>query len=406
MSTFRRYKSTVPAYLHDRPRHVILHCLQREESAQHYCLEDVAAVPSEAENQYTVKSSSGKTHLVTLSEPVCSCEDWHRHGFPCKHMFALFLLSETCSWNSLPEKYRKSPRLCIDVGTTVAQPECDVQQQTPDPASDVPEVVDNNCSDIPRNKTEPQKIRKAAKKVRSALKVLEGQSFICQKEDALLSVHDKLEDLSSYLSSMLPTDSSGLVVPDATSFNLADQFRLKRKVQEHSSTAVPEPSLEACRAKRGKPSIERQLRCRVGVSGDKERQQLIRTQQRQKASCRPGFVELQTVAAVSASTSRSTSLSSAAASVQTPATAHNSLPLNIGTVASSRPGFTELQTVAAVSASTSLPLAPASVQTTAASNVPSTRTVDGLNSLDKCLPPATLTAALTGKIRREVPFVD
>ena len=36
MSNYRQYKSFVPDYLHDRPRSVIKHCLERKSKSQKY----------------------------------------------------------------------------------------------------------------------------------------------------------------------------------------------------------------------------------------------------------------------------------------------------------------------------------------------------------------------------------
>ena len=76
-------------------------------------IEDIEA---SCDNQFSVKSS-GRTRIVDLATPSCSCNDWVQqlHGLPCKHMFAVFRNVLGHSWESLPESYRSSAKLSLDV---------------------------------------------------------------------------------------------------------------------------------------------------------------------------------------------------------------------------------------------------------------------------------------------------
>ncbi|XP_065186511.1 uncharacterized protein LOC135817282 [Sycon ciliatum] len=124
------------------------------------------------------------------------------------------------------------------------------------------------------------------------LKVIDAQTFVCTDSSALKNLCAQLEKLSEELAKSLPTDESGLVIQEASSFTLNQHFSARRRLHETYSTAVPDPALESGHAKRGRPAVERHLRCRVGVSGETERRQFLQAQQREKASTRPGSVTL------------------------------------------------------------------------------------------------------------------
>ena len=52
----------------------------------------------------------------------------------------------------------------------------------------------------------------------------------------------------------------------ASAFTLVDQYRAKHRL---CTSAIPDPSLDAGHAKRGRPSVEKDLRCHVGVWGNR-----------------------------------------------------------------------------------------------------------------------------------------
>eukprot|EP00117_Sycon_ciliatum_P008044 scpid75432/ scgid10918/ len=256
-------------------------------------VENVEAV---GDHQYHVKSF-GRTRLVSFETPSCSCEDWNLRALPCKHMFAVFKNVPGCSWESLPEAYRSSPKMTLDIDLG------DGEVQSEDLA--VPEEVNNSPHDevvaqlsnpvsneIPLHRTQQQQCRLEARQARNMLKVIDAQTFVCTDSSALKNLCAQLEKLSEEFAKSLPTDESGLVIQEASSFTLNQHFSARRRLHETYSTAVPDPALQSGHAKRGRPAVERHLRCRVGVSGETERRQFLQAQQREKASTRPGSVTL------------------------------------------------------------------------------------------------------------------
>ena len=114
--TYRTYNAIVPDYLRERPRHVIIHCLERKSSSKKYTEEDILTRDVRT-GKFTIQGSC-KVHSidfgVTTGEPMCTCPDWIEWHIPCKHFFSIFRMVEGWGWNSLPDTYRKSAFLCSD----------------------------------------------------------------------------------------------------------------------------------------------------------------------------------------------------------------------------------------------------------------------------------------------------
>lgn len=113
---YRKYKDSVPSFLHGRPRNVVLHCLDRQAKGRKYDRGSVTML--EEEGSFEVKKSSGGTHRVDFGcntgSPSCSCKDWIRWHIPCKHFFGVFIHYDEWSWNSLPKVYLDSAYLSTD----------------------------------------------------------------------------------------------------------------------------------------------------------------------------------------------------------------------------------------------------------------------------------------------------
>ena len=50
--------------------------------------------------------------------PSCSCPDWQKSHWPCKHMLSLFLLFPENGWDSLSKSYTASPYFNLDKNVT------------------------------------------------------------------------------------------------------------------------------------------------------------------------------------------------------------------------------------------------------------------------------------------------
>ena len=116
---YRQYYSWVPEFLHQRPRSVIAHSLQRIKNCEKekYIDTDVQTLDA-AKGMFSVKCKSGQSVTVNFGvnsgSPSCTCQDWVTHHLPCKHFYAIFQLKKGWNWDKLPKEYVNSPRLSYD----------------------------------------------------------------------------------------------------------------------------------------------------------------------------------------------------------------------------------------------------------------------------------------------------
>nr|XP_047123076.1 uncharacterized protein LOC105846387 [Hydra vulgaris] len=92
---FRRYSSYLPTFLHHRPRHFVKHCLQKMSLASHI---DLSGVFVKETGKFACSSfaNSAEFHHISFGDsvtmPNCTCQDWKRTGYFCKHFFAQNLI--------------------------------------------------------------------------------------------------------------------------------------------------------------------------------------------------------------------------------------------------------------------------------------------------------------------------
>ena len=119
-SMYRTYNDFVPDYLRDRPRNIILHCLDR--MARSHKLTASNIIDNDQEKGiFEIMKSSGAKYRVSFgndnpdSMPSCTCQDWTNWHIPCKHFFAIFKHRSAWQWSNLPPSYLHSPYLSTDV---------------------------------------------------------------------------------------------------------------------------------------------------------------------------------------------------------------------------------------------------------------------------------------------------
>ena len=141
-SQYRSYKNFVPPYLHDRPRSVILHCLDRKSNSSKFPAESIHDVDSK-KGIFEVEKASGCKYKINFGKdttdqmPSCTCKDWLRHHLPCKHFFAVFKHRKEWQWEQLPSQYLQSAYLSMDVDAIC----CHFQQRSE------PIAIDNTTND-------------------------------------------------------------------------------------------------------------------------------------------------------------------------------------------------------------------------------------------------------------------
>ncbi|XP_065220996.1 uncharacterized protein LOC135846261 [Planococcus citri] len=113
-SEWKTYNKEIPDYLVERPEFFIKHVYDRIASAKNAYTTN-KLIHCVAEGKFLVKSEK-KTiwYCVDFKKPSCTCDDYRRWKFPCKHLGAIFLHVPGHSFTDLPKDYLDNPFITID----------------------------------------------------------------------------------------------------------------------------------------------------------------------------------------------------------------------------------------------------------------------------------------------------
>jgi hypothetical protein len=119
LDVYRKYASTVPAFLKNRPKKFVEHCINRlPPSVPETPVENIRR----NDTDFFVKSpESGveyRLHFGDVGMPLCSCPDWEKSHWPCKHMLAVVTHYPGQGWDFWPQEYTSSPYFCLDLDVT------------------------------------------------------------------------------------------------------------------------------------------------------------------------------------------------------------------------------------------------------------------------------------------------
>ena len=118
-SEYRKYKTDLPKWLHNKPKYFTKHCIEKINLAKDIKQENVKYVKSTDGQYLLVKTwTIGKCYKVNLGNentfPRCKCDAWKRSLLPCKHMVSIFEYFPEFGSESLPLTYKTSPYFNLD----------------------------------------------------------------------------------------------------------------------------------------------------------------------------------------------------------------------------------------------------------------------------------------------------
>ena len=116
---YRKYNSEIPSFLVNRPRILVLHCIERifaakDIKSQHIECTDIS------KGTFIIKSQSQDRswYLVSFGDSEtmcrCGCPDWQKWWLPCKHFIAIFNTYPAWQWENLSSLYLNSPFFSLD----------------------------------------------------------------------------------------------------------------------------------------------------------------------------------------------------------------------------------------------------------------------------------------------------
>ncbi|XP_071850934.1 uncharacterized protein [Apostichopus japonicus] len=209
-SQYKAYNPQVPAFLHDRPRAFVKHCLTKISAAAHYKSKDVQKV---GENIFQVKSENSlQWYEVFLGDsksfPKCQCAAFMENLMPCKHLFAIFAHSDA-TWNSLSPLYENSAYFNLDLSflsKEVQYKSCLRDDQEVDTGSPVQQEDETDISGEEAS-TCNRYIHSTRKCLREKLKVLQDLSFLSSDVDVMSNVISQLTLACAELEQTIPRES-------------------------------------------------------------------------------------------------------------------------------------------------------------------------------------------------------
>lgn len=109
----KSYSHHLPEFLKGKPKMFVEHCVKRMppqvEFIDHYQVEKQQSSDS---LKFTV---SNYTIDYDLQIPHCSCPDFSKYHWPCKHVLAIFHHYPEHGWDSLHRAYQTQPCFNLDL---------------------------------------------------------------------------------------------------------------------------------------------------------------------------------------------------------------------------------------------------------------------------------------------------
>ena len=146
---FRRYSKHVPSNLKNRPRDLVLTCLNRCEAAKNV---DKTVIVQVGSGEFSVISHTDNATRYRVSfgndenMPYFTCSSWKKSYYPCKHFFAVFMKLPNWSWDALSPLYVNSPYLQFDIYSK--EKECSAAEDSSHESSNAENIEkDGNHSD-------------------------------------------------------------------------------------------------------------------------------------------------------------------------------------------------------------------------------------------------------------------
>lgn len=190
-ANYRKYSTDVPLFLHNRPRLFVEHCMKRWGKVE---IDSI----KQTKNGFLVDP-----YNIDMDVPECSCPDFIKTGWPCKHLLAVFQFFPSYGWEFLPQEYTTLPVFNLDDG------ECQVQQES---------TVHQH-----QGSTACSSVRKETIELLSDLK---NATYAINSDEVLYKLNSALQDVKKSIEQNIPTIG---IIPARTS-------RTKRKAPDRTSS--------------------------------------------------------------------------------------------------------------------------------------------------------------------------
>ena len=194
-----------------------------------------SSITNEGNGEFIVESQSmsGKSYSVqfgdTITMPSCSCFDWQKHHWPCKHFLAIYNHFPEWGWEKMSPSYTSSPYFKIDssvipVDSEIGAMGSDTQSLSyisckstcssenefytvPDKANVVEKEFDDEEDDL-KAVINPQHEGRCCREI---LKEIQNLTYLCPDGSCLADLKQDLENLLTNFKQHIPSENGILV---------------------------------------------------------------------------------------------------------------------------------------------------------------------------------------------------
>ena len=245
---YSRYTEFTPGYLQDRPLKFIKHMEAGVTKGEIIPTSDITFISS---RKFMVKSQmdSKQAYEIDLEVPKCSCHDFFRTNWPCKHMHAIFYRYPESGWESLRDDYKNSPFITVDREVLKLkslkqpipfQPTISTSLPAGMPAESLPADVGTEQPDIDLkiDQDYDKQVRQHQEQLRVLLKKAVDRSFMCSNLDRLKSGIDYTLKMISSLEKGCDAADNMLLISDEIPKHLQGKL-LRKKKQDKQPVGIP-----------------------------------------------------------------------------------------------------------------------------------------------------------------------
>jgi len=215
--TYRRYTEDLPVFLRNRPRDFVSHVCKRWASAALFKPEHI--IETYSGRTFNVKSDdTGNVYCVHFGDvnsmPYCTCEDWIRYHWPCKHMCAVFQNTQH-QWDDICSSYRDSPYFILDSDVVTLLPFQAADQNTNENATRLLQLLTDVAANAEDSLAEVDSFQSDAQVCRQILKKLTDVTYLCNSSSHFQALRASLESAQLAFEEGIPHEN-GLALNNET----------------------------------------------------------------------------------------------------------------------------------------------------------------------------------------------
>nr|XP_047131654.1 uncharacterized protein LOC124810593 isoform X2 [Hydra vulgaris]XP_047142244.1 uncharacterized protein LOC124816635 [Hydra vulgaris] len=232
-ASYKKYHDEIPAYLINRPPSLVKHCMKLIDKLQGVDLRGISAMTDKLYNVASFNSNSREIYQCYLGDsehlPTCSCPNWFRSLYPCKHFFAIFI-KDNLTWSAFGTSYANSPYFMLDLlsDEIILAQSNDILLQdihfghtttftdlpiSPLSKQNVMETKSIHCSQVNSSYNLIGENHTSAT-CRELLGEIRQMSYLCQSQQAIDNLLEGLCQLKKSLADSLPTERGILLRPE------------------------------------------------------------------------------------------------------------------------------------------------------------------------------------------------